>query len=569
MTRYKLLIVLLAIALPATLTAERKITLRPPLRIDHDHAPIAQPKNRNVSETFAILYNSWTRHLNLEYDLSKAADIGALNVNAWDEVPDSSWFTNRIGLMPLSFDDIEKGIEAEGKDPEPGTWIVTKIGDEGYTPKIYITDSANRRYVLKFDLPAALERNSAAERICTLILHAVGFNVPHNSIAFFRREQLRLGEDATYTNSVGQKQPLIYPVFESMMQKLKPMADGRYRGLASFLISGASVGRFVYQGKRKDDPNDLIPHELRRELRGLRIIASWINHVDVGDKNAGDFFIAGEDKRGYVRHYLLDFGSALGSGDFINGPYRVGHEYIFDGSAIGKSFVTLGAWRRPWDVEGRIVYPEVGYFQAELFDSAKWKPNYPNLAFVQMDDADGYWGAKIVTAFTDDMILRLVQAGNYTRPEVTQYVAEVLKKRRDAIGRYWLSRVTPLDEFSLTRSASGYRLSFRDLAVERGYKRQEGRSYRYWIDTAAGKRPAAIQNTELASDHLDFPAGLLSGTAKNDGKPDRYGRVTIACLFIQAMDHGSAQGLPVEVILGHTGGSAELAVLGYNHATRQ
>ena len=60
MTRYKLLIVLLAIVLPATLTAERKITLRPPLRIDHDHAPIAQPKNRNVSETFAILYNSWT-----------------------------------------------------------------------------------------------------------------------------------------------------------------------------------------------------------------------------------------------------------------------------------------------------------------------------------------------------------------------------------------------------------------------------------------------------------------------------------------------------------------------------
>ncbi len=564
----RLFILILAVSLPATLSAGRKLRLRPPLQIDRDQAPIAQPKKRNVSEIYAIVYNSWLRHLSPAYKAAHAADPGALNVNAWDEIPDSSWFTNRIGLKSLSFAEIEAGLEAEGRDPEPGTWTVTGIGDEGYTPKVYIIDPTGQKYMLKFDLPTALERNSAAERICTLIMHAAGYYVPHNSIAYFRREDLKLGVDPKYTNAIGKEQPLTLPIFESLVQKLKPIPDGRYRGLASFYLSGKSVGRFVYVGKRKDDANDLIPHELRRELRGFRVIASWINHVDVGDKNAQDQFLAGEDKRGYVRHYLLDFGSTMGSGDFITGPYRVGHEYIFDGPAIGKSFVTLGAWRRPWDVQGRILYPEVGYFQAELFDPATWKPNYPNLAFEQMDDADGYWGAKIVTAFTDDTILRLVQSGDYSRAEVTQYVTEVLKKRRDAIGSYWFGRVTPLEEFALSQAGSGYRLSFRDLALERGYARTENRSYRFCLENTDGKKLTAEQDTQPGLRSLEFPEEVLSKARQPNMKPDRFGRVPAVRLLIQAHGPGSARALPVEVILGHRGDRTQLEVLGWYHSPR-
>ena len=125
----------------------------------------------------------------------------------------------------------------------------------------------------------------------------------------------------------------------------------------------------------------------------------------------------------------MDFGSTLGGGDFVNGPYRIGHEYIFDGPAIGRSLVTLGVWRRPWEAKGQIRYPEVGYFQYEIFDPRKWKPNYPNLAFERMDDADAYWGAKIVTAYSDGLIEQLAEAGEYSRHEVTNYVANTLKRR--------------------------------------------------------------------------------------------------------------------------------------------
>ena len=140
-------------------------SLRRPLRIDRDDRPIPQPKERFVSDGYAILYNSWLRHLSLESELKKRTP--ALNANAWDEVPDSTWFTNRVGLRPFSFEDAVNGIE--GTPPEPKPWRVDRRNDSGYTPKIDIEDSSGKKYVLKFDPHGARERNSAAERIGTLI----------------------------------------------------------------------------------------------------------------------------------------------------------------------------------------------------------------------------------------------------------------------------------------------------------------------------------------------------------------------------------------------------------------
>ncbi len=566
MKAHRLLILVLAFLLPVTTSAGRKLRLRPPLTSDNDQSPIAKPKERKVSEIYAILYNSWLRHLSPEYRASRAADPGALNVNAWDEVPDSSWFTNRAGLRRLSPAEIINGLE--GDNPQPGTWTVLKIGDEGYTPKIDVRDAAGHLYVLKFDLPTALERNSAAERICTLIMHAAGYNVPHNSIAYFRLGDLVLDANAKFTNSIGKKEPLTPPMFQEMLRKLKPQPDGRYRGLASLYLTGAPIGRFVYTGKRRDDANDLMPHELRRELRGLRVIASWINHVDVGDKNALDVFRAGEGGRGYVQHYLLDFGSTMGSGDFVNGPYRVGHEYIFDGPAIGKSLVTLGLWRRPWDVRGEIRYPEVGYFQAELFEPPEWKPNYPNLAFERMDAADAYWGAKVVTSFTDESIQRLVESGEYSRPEVTRYVAEVLKRRRDAIGRTWFEKVTPLEGFALSQNGSGYRMSFRDLALERGYADPGSRTYSFWLENTDGRMAAAERVTQPGQLYLDLPAEVIPRSGNKNSRADRYGRSSVLRLVIQSNGSNEGRSLPVEIVLGYSGALTRLEVLGWYHAPK-
>ena len=74
---------------------------------------------------------------------------------------------------------------------------------------------------------------------------------------------------------------------------------------------------------RPDDPNDLVPHEDRRELRAYGVFAAWLNHVDAKAINSLDMLVT-ENGRSFVRHYLVDFGSALGSGGVGPADYWAG-----------------------------------------------------------------------------------------------------------------------------------------------------------------------------------------------------------------------------------------------------
>jgi hypothetical protein len=558
---------LVAMALQLALTTSSALgkgkvraRLNPPLWEDRDNHPVPCPKERGWSELYAISYNSWFRHLNLEKGLRKSR---ALNVNAWDEVPNSSWFSNRMGIRRMTFEEMLEGFPETC--PEPGRWKVMRIRDDGYTPKVDIVDEAGKRFVLKFDLPQAVERNSGAERICTLIMHGAGYNVPCNSIVYFREDDLYLDENAYFRDFIGERRDMTEADLKNALGKLRRLDDGRYRGVASLFLEGQPLGPFLYTGIRKDDPNDLIPHEMRRELRGLRVIASWFNHVDVKDINALDMYVVNEQGEGYVRHHFLDFGSAMGSGDFVNGPFRVGHEYIFDAPATLKSLFTLSIWQRPWDAGGEIPYEEVGYFEADLFDPQAWKPNFPNLAFLASDVGDAYWGAKVVTAFSDDVIRQAVREGQYTNPEVTAYVEDVLEKRRDKIGEYWFDRVTPLEKLALEKDGAGYRLRFVDLALERGYAESETRSYRYWSSEVSGRRVLPVTQSQGKGGVLNLQRELLSARG---GDPDRWGRVHLVTLYVQSSSSRRGWALPAAIFIGQTKDDPALRVLGWNHAVK-
>ena len=551
----RLFVLLLVLATPILIAAASGINLRPPLRIDKDDEPTPQPKEREVSDMYAIVYNSWLRHLSPEVATKKS--VAALNVNAWDDVPDSTWFTNRIGVRPVSFEEIVNGLE--GKPPQPSPWRVDRRNDSGYTPKVEIEDSAGQRYVLKFDPPGARERNSGAERIGTLIMWAAGYNVPHNTIAYFRPTDLKFDEKSSYRDPMGRRRRLTAEDVEGVLKRLDPMPDGRYRGIASQYLPGTPLGPFVFTGQRKDDPNDIIPHELRRELRGMRVIAAWINHVDIKDQQALDMYHQAPDGRKFVKHYMLDLSATLGAYEWPSAPYRVGHEYMFDGTAMGKSFLSLGLWRRPWEVRGKVAHQEVGYFSSELFEPDKWKPSFPNLAFERMDDGDGYWGAKIVTAFTDEMIRKLAGAGEYSRPEVTQYVETVLRARRDAVGRYWLNRVTPLEDITLV----GPLVQFRDIGIERGFAASPPR-YRFHVENLNRKRLTA----DRVAPTVDIPSLEQLASQAAALPADRFGRTPLLVVLIQSKKDEKDWALPVEVVLGRTASNKDLQVLGWTHAAR-
>ena len=80
----------------------------------------------------------------------------------------------------------------------------------------------------------------------------------------------------------------------------------RYRAVASAQITGKPLGPFRYFGTRKDDANDLTPHEHRRDLRGLSVFCAWLAHDDSRSINTFDVLVADRGAQ-YVRHYLLDF----------------------------------------------------------------------------------------------------------------------------------------------------------------------------------------------------------------------------------------------------------------------
>lgn len=389
----------------------------------------------------------------------------AQNINALDEVPDSSWYTNRHAFKRMTVEELVTGPN-KGTGPDPGTvWTIVKSKTQGVTPGFNIEDLKGDVYVIKFDPIDYPEMATAAEVISTLFFHAAGYNVPENYIVHFDPEKLVIGEGAKITDDKGKKRPMLESDLQEIFSRVSHRPDGKIRALASKFLSGKPIGPFSYRSRRKDDPNDIYMHRERRELRGLRVIASFLNHVDAKGPNTLDMYVT-EDKS-YVKHHLIDFGATLGSGSTHSHDPPTGHEYAFDMPWLFKSLFTLGLLGKPWDEARTMENPAVGFFEAETFNPGKWKSSYPNPAFIEMTAQDAYWGAKIVMAFTPDDIRAVVKQGHYSDPEVEKYMADTLIKRREKIGRHWYSEVNPLDQFVVEKDGESFRLHFTDMGVER------------------------------------------------------------------------------------------------------
>ena len=129
--------------------------------------------------------------------------------------------------------------------------------------------------------------------------------------------------------------------------RAKAAQTGPYAHSPASGCPGKVVGQFTFNGRRSDDPNDLFPHERRRELRGLRLFAAWLNHDDARAINSIDTYVE-ENGRRYIRHYLQDFGSNLGSGSTSAQQPRGGYEYLVEPGKIGKGLIGFGFYRRNW-----------------------------------------------------------------------------------------------------------------------------------------------------------------------------------------------------------------------------
>ncbi|NOT34084.1 MAG: hypothetical protein HOP12_07935, partial [Candidatus Eisenbacteria bacterium] len=324
-----------------------------------------------------------------------------------------------------------------GTGPAAGPWTVTRAKTQGVTPGFFIQDAKGDRFIIKFDPPAYQEMATSADAIACVLYWACGYNVPDNTVAFFRPEDLRIGEGANYVDERGHKRPMSQEFLDGLLAKLPRRSDGTIRAAASRLLAGKTLGPFEYRGRRKDDPEDLIPHELRRELRGLWTIAAWTNHADVRGPNSLDVWLT-EGGRTFVRHHLIDFGSCLGSGALAARSYVTGSQYYVDFGVIAGSVATLGLKRFAWEPVVDPGYPSIGFIEADTFDPVGWRPDYPNPAFDERTARDARWGARILSGISDAHIRAAVARGQLTDPRAAEYLAQTLIRRRDKLVARWL-----------------------------------------------------------------------------------------------------------------------------------
>ncbi len=244
---------------------------------------------------------------------------------------------------------------------------------------------------------------------------------------------------------------------------------------ASAWLPGYLIGPFSYTGARPDDPNDIIPHDDRRELRGSRLLAAWLDHFDAREQNTMDTWLTEpgataakpDASPGHVVHYYLDTSDCLGSEwDWEEISRRLGYSYIADWGDMARDFVTLGIPTRPWDRVRREPGREIfGFFNVRDFEPEGWKNEYPNAAFSRMTERDGAWMARILARFTPEMVETLGRMAKLSDPRNTAYLTSVLRGRLDKILERYLTRLSPLAD---VRIAGTDRLCAEDLAEKRG-----------------------------------------------------------------------------------------------------
>ena len=375
----------------------------------------------------------------------KQTETPAQNVNTLGEVPDSSWFTNRIGRQRLSREDLVRGPDTLTR-PDIQDWPIVAGKAEGKQPGYRVQSPDKHLWQIEFDPPANPEMASAAEVIGTAFYHALGYHVVEVYVDDVDPAKIQISPNARMRAAALPKgvRPFVRADLDAVLARAARRPDGRVRVLASRFADGSPLGSFRYDGQRPDDPNDVFPHEHRRELRANRVFAAWLNHDDSRGLNSLDMLERAGGKS-WVKHYMFDFGSIMGSGTVTAQRPRPGNEYIFELKPGLLTALTFGLYFKPW-ITFRYpdVPPSVGRFEGTRFDPEKWKPEYPNPAFENMRPEDAFWGARLVSRFTPDDIAAIVAKGEYSDPAATAYVTKVLIERQRKILATWLNVVTPL-----------------------------------------------------------------------------------------------------------------------------
>jgi hypothetical protein len=245
---------LLIAILAATPLFAQKFYADDPLRSEPRPMPVGKPLDRPINEYYDFFQNTLFEPVKDE----KHSPGPSQAVNTLGEVPDSAWYTNRR----LTIDEMLRGPGISRPPATDKPWNVVSGKNEGVTPGLVIKDSGGRRYFLKFDPMSNPEMASAADVLGSKFFYALGYNTPENYIVYFTRGQLAIDPKSKFRNPSGRDRPMKPSDIDAVLDKVPRDKEGRYRAVASLALDGSPIGPFRYYGTRKDDPNDIVEHQI-------------------------------------------------------------------------------------------------------------------------------------------------------------------------------------------------------------------------------------------------------------------------------------------------------------------
>ena len=342
-------------------------------------------------------------------------DVRARNINTIDEVPDSSWFTNRILARPLSVDEAARGPltgngsgawHLDGRSgpsrpgPRPASPCATRRGRLWFV-SFDAQGAIRKRRPARFSSPTRSSGRSATGRSRTTWSRCgpISWSSPRPR----RSAAVRQGAADAAQRPRGGAAARRTAAPTAAIARWRPARCRASRSAASAITARVPTIRTTS-----------VPHEHRRELRALKVFGAWTNLVDMKAGNTLDALIDRKTAAAWcVTTCRMSARRSAPAPTGRTSTTRAGNTCSRRSHA--EAAVHLRLLHSAVADDAYVDNPAIGRFEGTDFDPPAWKPRVPTAAFLRARADDTFWAARRVMAFSDDLIRAIVKTGQLQR----------------------------------------------------------------------------------------------------------------------------------------------------------